>query len=434
MPKKVKANIVFYIDRNNRNKKGLAPIKANITFPIVTGNYKTSIIDKKTGERIPIVKPTYLKKTKVIDHVLPTDWNSNQQRVRPPRPGKNNRNDVINPVLDNLQKEFIEFVDNCKKSNIELTPDIAKRFLDGERSLKEKSFWQAYDEYISTLRVAPKTKQNYKLYYTKLGEFEKETGYFINYSTINNVFFEKYKNYILDYKGLGWNTFATAIKKLRFFMNWSFKNNYHVETKYKKFSAPEKEPIIIFLTMDELSTLYHYNFKSKRLNQVKDKFCFGCFTSLAFSDLDSLTHEHINNGTLTKLRQKTKILYNIELPQQAVEIVERYQGKYKALPKISHQRFNNYIKECCKIAGINTPTLYKTFPKGKETENTAPKYELIGSHTARRTFISNFLNSTKDITLTMKNAAITQPKTLKRYAGTDKQMEKEAMKKTFGNL
>lgn len=409
MPKQIKPKVTFYIDKSNRNKKGLAPIKANITI-----NYKNT--------------------SKIIDHTLPTDWNQKQQRVRPPRPGKSNNHEFINKKLEKLQKDFDLFVDTCSINKIELTPDIAKRFLQGERSLTEKSFWLAYDEYLSLLQVEPKTKQNYELYKTKLKEFEIETGYYIDYHTINTAFFERYQYYVLTTKELSWNTFATAIKKLKFFLNWSLKMKYHKEKEHKELSAPEKEPTIIFLTMDELSTLYHKDFESKRLNQVRDKFCFGCFTSLAFSDLDKLTHEHINNGTLTKFRQKSKVLHDIELPDQAIEIINRYQGKYKALPKISHQKLNEYIKECCRIAEIKTPTIYKTFPKGIETENIAPKYKLITAHVARKTFISNFYNETKDINLTKKNAAITQDKTLRRYMGTNKDMEKEAMKKAFGNL
>ncbi len=409
MSRQVKPKVTFYIDKSNRNKLGLAPIKANVTI-----NYKNI--------------------TRIVDHVLPTYWNPKQQRVRPARPGKHNGHDLINKKLDLLQFEFEAYTRQSELDQTELKPELIKRFLKGERSFTGKPFWPAYNEYLETRKVEPKTKQNYTLYYNKLSEFEKETEYYINYSTIDNNFFEKYQNYILDVKGLGWNTFATAIKKLKFFMNWSLKMKYHNEKGFKEFSATEKEPIIIFLTMSELSALYHKDFGSKRLNQVRDKFCFGCFTGLAFSDLDTLTHQHINNGTLTKLRNKTKISLDIELPDQAIEIIKRYQDKYKALPKISHQRFNEYIKECCKIAGIETPTVYKTFPRGIETENIAPKYELIGSHNARKTFISNFYNNTKDINLTKKNAGITQDKTLRRYMGTNKEMEKEAMRRAFGKL
>ena len=409
MPKQLSPKVTFYPDKSNKNKDGLSPIKANVTI-------------------------NYRNQTKIVDHVLPTDWNKKQQRVRPPRPGKSNNHELINQKLDKLQSEFDELTRRNELNNLVLTPDIVKRFLNGERHFTSKPFWQAYDEYLLMKNIEPKTRQNYKLYYTKLQEFEKYSNYYINYNTINTLFFERYKHYILTEKGLGWNTFATAIKKLKFFMNWSLDMKYHNEKEYKEFSATEKEPTIIFLNMDELSTLYHYEFNSDRLSQVRDKFCFGCFTGLAFSDLDSLTHDHINNGTLTKLRQKSKIALNIELPKQAVKIIKRYKGKYKVLPKISNQKLNEYIKECCAKAGINTPTVYKDFSKGVTTEKISPKHELIGVHTARKTFISIFYHNTKDINLTKKNAGITQDKTLRRYMGTDKEMEKEAMKKAFGNL
>jgi hypothetical protein len=76
------------------------------------------------------------------------------------------------------------------------------------------------------------------------------------------------------------------------------------------------------------------------------------------------------------------------------------------------------------IAEINTPTIYKDFSKGILTEKIAPKCDLAGSHTARKTFITNFYHNTKDINLTKKNAGITQDKTLRRYMGIDKEMEK----------
>jgi site-specific recombinase XerD len=431
MPKQIKPKVTFYIDESNRQnegkRKGKAPIKANICLPIEIGRRW----DKKKEKEVPV----YFKTTKIIDHVYPSDWNTTPQRVRPPRQGnKENNYKLINEKLDKLQEDFETFADNCILNRIEITPQIVKQFLAGKRTATEKSFWTAYQEYIDTFRGEPKTKQNYELYKTKLKEFENDTGYFIDYHTLNSAFFEKYQYYVLETKGLSWNTFATAIKKLKFFLNWALRMKYHRENEYKEFSAPEKEGTVIFLTIDELKTLYHYEFKSKRLNQVRDKFCFGCFTSLAFSDLDSLTREHINNGTLTKYRQKSKLLHEIELPDQAVEIIERYKDSYKALPKISNDKFNEYIRECCEVAGINTPTVYKTWPKGVETANKAPKYKLVGSHIARKTFITNFLNITQDTSLLKKAAAISQDSTIRRYKGTNKEMAKEAMKKTFGDL
>ena len=335
MPRQIQPKVTFYIDSSNSDKSGRAPIKANVTI---------------NGKKI----------TRIMEHTLASDWNDNQQRVRPPRPGKWNGHDLINEKLDNLQKDFDEFVKRSAITRIEITPEIVKSYLKGERNFSEKPFWVAYDEYIETKIIETKTRQNYKLYFTKLKEFEKDKGYKIDYHTINSAFFELYKGYILTEKELSWNTLATAVKKLKFFMNWSLKNQYHNETGFREFSCTEKEPTVIFLTMDELTTLYRFNYSTKRLNQVRDRFCFGCFTSLSFADLDNLKPEHINNGILKKYRQKSKILHEIVLPEAAIGIINRYQGHFKTLPKISHQKFNG--KEKKKVTYLKR-NIAKFFPK-----------------------------------------------------------------------
>jgi Phage integrase SAM-like domain len=85
---------------------------------------------------------------------------------------------------------------------------IINQFLNNKRIYtgKEKPFWDAYNEYIHMLNIAPYTKQNYKLYFTKLQEFEKETGYLIDYTTITPAFNIRYKNYMLSENGLSRNT------------------------------------------------------------------------------------------------------------------------------------------------------------------------------------------------------------------------------------
>src|SRR5690606_20228421 len=69
-------------------------------------------------------------------------------------------------------------------------------------------------------------------------------------------------------------------------------------------------------------------------------------------------------------------------------IFDKYQN---VLPVISDVKYNQYIKEVCKIAGIDTPTLITSWKGGKRIDEIKLKYELISSHTARRTFITRLL-------------------------------------------
>lgn len=397
--------------------------------------------DKKTQDGKHPVKAEirhegkYIRK--VITNINKSDWNPKSRRMKAPRTGaKENGHVSVNERLNNLEKGFNELILKCQTNKVTLTREIIQQFLNGKRIYtgKEKPFWDAYQEYLSTLNVAPKTKQNYELYRSKLKEFEQETGYFIDYSTITPAFNERYKNYILKEKDLSWNTYATAIKKLKFFLKWGIKMEYHQEIAWKKFSATEKEPTVIFLTEDELNRLYNWDFQSKRLNQVRDLFCFGCFTGLAYADIETLKHDHIQDGTISKHRKKSKKKIDTPLPVPALKILEKYSGHYKPLPRISNQKLNDYIRECAQKAGINSPVVYLDYTGGKITEKTAPKYTLLSSHNARKTFITLYYEDTKDYAGTKENAGISQDKTMRRYIGRDRNQAKENMKKAFTKI
>lgn len=63
-----------------------------------------------------------------------------------------------------------------------------------------------------------------------------------------------------------------------------------------KLKTTEKR--IIFLTWDELMTVYNFPIpeSKKYLDRVRDVFCFCCFTSLRYSDVYNLKRFDIKTG------------------------------------------------------------------------------------------------------------------------------------------
>ena len=91
---------------------------------------------------------------------------------------------------------------------------------------------------------------------------------------------------------------------------------------------------------------------------------------------------------LDVIQQKTNKNVTIGLiAPHVVDIIENN------LPtKIPHQKLNNYVKVVCKLAGIIEVvkgTKLNTITNRKELGN-YPKYELIASHSFRRSFASNY--------------------------------------------
>lgn len=52
---------------------------------------------------------------------------------------------------------------------------------------------------------------------------------------------------------------------------------------------------------------------------------------------------------------------------------------------------NDYLKELCKLAEINEPVRMTHFVGHTRIDEVLPKYELIGTHVGRRTFVCNAL-------------------------------------------
>lgn len=110
-------------------------------------------------------------------------------------------------------------------------------------------------------------------------------------------------------------------------------------------------------------------------------------------------------------------------------ILEKYNWK---IPYIGKDNFNPIIKDVCKEVGINTPVkrLYKS---GNIKEvSTLEKWQMIGSHTARRTFIT--ISSEKGMPdhIIMKITGIRKADTLTKYKKTNQESVINFMHQTWG--
>ena len=142
----------------------------------------------------------------------------------------------------------------------------------------------------------------------------------------------------------------------------------------------------------ELNTLFELDLNmNPRLEKIRDLFLVGCWTGLRFSDFTGIKKENIDGEFIEVETQKTGEVVVIPIHRQVEAIMKRYKGKtLNSLPKpISNQKMNEYLKELGQLAGFNE-TVSESITKGgiKQTVN-HPKWELITTHTARRSFATN---------------------------------------------
>lgn len=246
-------------------------------------------------------------------------------------------------------------------------------------------------------------------------EFERYFNTRITFENIDSSFYDRFLIYYYETD----HTTATtgrAVRQFKTFMNWALKREYHSNIKFKEFKTFDLDKEVIFLDLEELMLLKDCDLNSERFQDVRDAFCFACFTGLRYSDIYDLKQAHIKGNEIKKTTIKTseKDLI-IPLVSHAVDIIERRGGSDPVFRKISNQKFNKYIKEICDDAGINQEVIITRHVGQKRSEIKKPKSSFISSHTGRKTFVTLSLQLGVSPHIVMSITGHKQFSTMRKY-------------------
>lgn len=147
----------------------------------------------------------------------------------------------------------------------------------------------------------------------------------------------------------------------------------------------------VFLSMNEISRIYYYKFekqnKRKAKERIRDLFVVGCLTALRYSDYSTLTIDNYQNEYIVKRTKKTNVDVKIPAHDYVKEIFEKYKGHIPC--KLCIQYFNKYLKVIMREIGLDDKVTFSYTKGGKLVTVTREKWELISSHTARRSAATN---------------------------------------------
>jgi len=250
---------------------------------------------------------------------------------------------------------------------------------------------------------------------------------------INQTFFNRYVEYFQVQLKHTNGTIARNIKILKLFLNWATKLGYNKNLNYKSFHVKYKEPEIIILTEAEFRHVYEFDLKTEHLRQVRDVFCFCCLTALRYSDVKNLKKTDINNGFITITSIKTKAALTIPLLPESEEILSRYKNIFgaKALPVISNQKMNEYLKDVGEEAGLIRPITKVRYRGSQRLETVTPLYKVLTTHIGRKTFISLMFRKGADSELIRAISNHKSISSFSRYNKIDDDHKAEAMKVAF---
>jgi len=154
----------------------------------------------------------------------------------------------------------------------------------------------------------------------------------------------------------------------------------------------------IYLTFEELSRIEEINSDelTGSLDNAKDWLIISCYSGQRISDFMRFTENQIRieegKHFLEFTQMKTSKLTTIPIHPKILEILKKRNGKFPY--RISDQKYNDYVKEVCKLAGIDEivkgSKILETKKGNRKQEGLYKKYELVTSHIGRRSFATNF--------------------------------------------
>lgn len=359
---------------------------------------------------------------------------------------------VINKAIEALENNIEQVFYSFEIKGHMPTPEEVKteyNVLVGKAERKETSLFEILDQFIKTMG-----KQNSwsNATYVKFNTLKEQIKLFDENITLNGLteeILQKFVDFlqspvamqmsnITATTGMKNTTVARKIAYLRWFLRWA-KHKKHYDgllhesfrPKFKGIDGNSKE--IIYLTMDEVLHLYKFQFRQAYLERVRDVFIFMCFTGLRYSDVAKLKRSDIFEDHIFVVTKKTVDAIKIELNNISKAILAKYEDhpfeNDLALPVISNQRMNEYLKEMGKIAEINTPQRIVYFLKDQRIEEVHPKYELLSCHCGRRTFVVNGLFLGIPPIVIMEWTGHSDYKSMKPYAKVVNKLKEKEMTK-----
>jgi molybdopterin converting factor small subunit len=333
-------------------------------------------------------------------------------------PSNPEQNRYLKKLVSDVETQYLNFRNNNDREPTETElKDLIAPIIPSQRRAKElgeankrkeeeakrQTLIEYYRDFVARSKAGTRIKKGHaegattngtaKMHQTtfnKILEFNSK----LDFQNIDMVFYNDFVAW-LHSQNYSTNYIGRQIKNLKAVLNEAegrgIATNTAIKSKYFANLAEEVETI--YLSETELAEIKGIDLThDKTLDKVRDLFLIGCYTGQRFSDWAKVTPQNIRNGFIEFVQQKNstvkKTTVNLPLHSVVREIFEKYEGKLP--PPISNQKTNDYLKEVAKLApSLHTIETTTSTKGGRQVTLSKSKFELVSTHTARRSFATN---------------------------------------------
>jgi integrase len=382
------------------------------------------------------------------EQIFPAHWNNKAERVRevldePDACEINNRLKLLGSLVTDVHQNFLR--DAIIPSPKELMQEIENQRIQPSLQNNNKGFWELFEEFVEYKKKHFSDVRDYDKSLRKhLENGEKRWKKPLTFASLklkHKGFIEVLDEYLTynaenskGEKGLTTNTVGKQFKNLKVFLNWCFSNEYVPKFDLSHIVTKTEEVDAIYLKQEEVDAIFNLEDLTEQEALIRDLLTIGIETGLRYSDFIRLKPHYIVDDKLTLNPLKT-----ISSKKNRVEIP--ISSKFRSIlnnrngvpPNYDGELtdFNKQVRDLAKKAGVNSQVVIYRKIGGELKEYVYEKYELVSSHTCRRTFCTlKFLNGMPAQAI-MKFSGHTTERSFLRYLKIDSQVAFEKFKHFF---
>lgn len=250
----------------------------------------------------------------------------------------------------------------------------------------------------------------------------------LDFLTIDMNFYHSLDAFMRE-KNLGASSRGKHFKEIKAILREASDRDIPVNTSYQKksFKVVRLRPDNIYLKESEIRNIFELKLTPAQTRQ-RDIFVMACYTGLRHSDWHQIRKENIVNekgtGMLRVRQTKTGEVVHIPIHPAVKMILDKYEGNPPTV--IANQKFNEVLKTIGKQADLGNVMIEGQL---------VGKWELVSTHTARRSFATNaYLSRALDVYQIMKFTGHRSESSFLRYLKLDgKDFAIQAAESTFFN-
>ena len=274
-----------------------------------------------------------------------------------------------------------------------------KTYIDNSQldtPIKDKLLIDFINDMVSKKNKSKSYVGQYNVLAKHISEFSDKMNCVIYTNSITEDFLEDFICYLRD-KNMRNNTVKGLIEKVKSITKKAGNYGYAVNRTYDEVSIPEEDTCSVALSMNDITRIYYFNGLKKKEEKIRDLFIVGCLTGMRYSDYSTLTSENIQNDIIVKKTKKTGVTVHVPIHAYIREIIKKYDGELPG--DISIQHFNRSIKPICKKIGLTEKVVFTRTVGHNIVTQTYELWQVVSSHTARRSAATNMYNSGRMKTL-----------------------------------